>query len=198
MWTAFGFILLASYGWFWYKKPRLAAYSTGIFVCLGALIFAGFYYWNDFQKSKVNVSVEYTLPKLKIQDTETGKIGRVNIGEKDKRKSLDQIFSDSGKSQLTREEKIELLSLIEEYEQFPLKVTITNNSVRQILRTSFTIGIFAKGRSTDLSKYESYESDKILNPGESDTTRWRVPSKEDLKNPEDYEYRVKYKHVNFK
>jgi hypothetical protein len=84
-------------------------------------------------------------------------------------------------------------------EELPLRVTIINNSNRVISNSWWDIGVYKTGFSSDLSDYSKndFKSDKIIRPKEAFTYCCGIPTKEELGNPERYEYKIKYSHFTF-
>lgn len=64
---------------------------------------------------------------------------------------------------------------------FPLEHTISNTSDKTLLKVSWRLGVYERGRSTNLVKYssiQSFDSDHILKPGESIKLCFEVPELE--------------------
>jgi hypothetical protein len=61
------------------------------------------------------------------------------------------------------------------YRQRPFKIEFRNNTKKVVDRITFKLYVTRTGRSTVLnSEYRTYESDAILQPGETTTGCWQV------------------------
>lgn len=60
--------------------------------------------------------------------------------------------------------------------EFPILVKITNNYSRTLLNTNFSLSGFRDGFSKPIYQAVSYNSDKILDPGQSYEGCWQLPN----------------------
>lgn len=83
---------------------------------------------------------------------------------------------------------------------YPLSVTVKNNSHKTITKVSWDVNIYISGYSTDISGWpNNYSSDKILRPGESWSSCYKLPSNLNAKNhdPSSLKYEISNKYVHF-
>ncbi len=62
-------------------------------------------------------------------------------------------------------------------EDHPLFIRITNGSERTIRSTSIQVDVTKQGYSTKINDEARYVSDKVLKPGETTGSCWKVPAK---------------------
>jgi hypothetical protein len=62
-------------------------------------------------------------------------------------------------------------------EDHPLFIRITNGSERTIRSTSIRVDVSKQGYSTKINDEARYLSDKVLKPGETTGSCWKVPAK---------------------
>ncbi|MEY3953007.1 MAG: hypothetical protein RL320_1809 [Pseudomonadota bacterium] len=62
-------------------------------------------------------------------------------------------------------------------EDHPLFIRITNGSERTIRSTSLQVDVTKQGYSTKINDEARYVSDKVLKPGETTGSCWKVPAK---------------------
>lgn len=82
---------------------------------------------------------------------------------------------------------------------FPLRVSIKNNSNNVIKYSSWNIGVYKPDFSSDLSNYSknNFNSDKIIKPKESFSVCCIIPTETKLLSPETYMYKIEYYHFTF-
>ena len=80
---------------------------------------------------------------------------------------------------------------------WPLKVLIGNRSNNTIRRVNFKIEVRMRGRSTDLAKYHTYSSDKVLLHDEGWFQCWENPQESPKDLLADYEFKARITSVYF-
>lgn len=84
--------------------------------------------------------------------------------------------------------------------QYPIFVTVTNNSQKVIEYVTFYISAKRAGRSTVVSDYKVYSSDLIIAPNQSGVGCVDVPLKSEYRHLDlkELEYEIKLENVTFK
>lgn len=83
---------------------------------------------------------------------------------------------------------------------YPLYITVANNSKGAIKKTSFDLQITAKGHSDNLSSYlTDYKTDVIIQPNYVSSNCWGYTLKPEYKYiiPEGLEFKISYQHATF-
>lgn len=111
-------------------------------------------------------------------------------------------YNDSKK----REKEQEKVKMSIEYnlkkcnEDYPLFITIENNTDKTINNINFDLKITRRGHSTDIGDYTDYNSDLIMGPGKAFGNCYLYRLKNEYKkynNPADLQFEISYKHVYF-
>jgi len=85
-------------------------------------------------------------------------------------------------------------------EDYPLFITIENNTDKTINNINFDLKITRRGHSTNLDNYTNYNSDLIIKPGEAFGNCYLYRLKNEYKmynNPIDLQFEISYKYVYF-
>jgi hypothetical protein len=81
---------------------------------------------------------------------------------------------------------------------YPLRVVMTNRSSGVVNAIHWYLTAYAPGRSTDLTNYASYDSDRILNPNTTLTLCYKPPTlKESDFDPASLRWTVESKSITF-
>src|SRR5689334_7014317 len=70
---AFVLVLLAGYGFIWYKWKKVAFIGTLVIALVSGISYGWYYYHNDHQRNQVEVIVFYKTPTIIITDTTTNR-----------------------------------------------------------------------------------------------------------------------------
>jgi hypothetical protein len=84
--------------------------------------------------------------------------------------------------------------------EYPLLVTIKNNSPKTLTKVEWHLNIYMPGYSTDIAGWQNeYSSDKILKPGEMRSSCYKLPLNFSAKNqdPSSLKYEVSNKYFYF-
>ncbi|MEY2777125.1 MAG: hypothetical protein RLY30_1223 [Pseudomonadota bacterium] len=73
-------------------------------------------------------------------------------------------------------------------EDHPLFIRITNGSERTVRSTSIQVDVTKQGYSTKINDEARYVSDKVLKPGETTGSCWKVPAKNAFSLREEDQY----------
>jgi hypothetical protein len=181
----------------WYKKKYVALGVTIVAILIATGIFGWQYFHDSYQRKHVEVSVEYKPEKFEISDSISKSKFEIEIDPSMSKEDIRTKIKKQVKEGVKLPEIDELVEFTDQRKWFPLRITIRNGSNRTIIKTEFTIGVFEKGRSTNLAKTHDYSSDKILKPSDVDTSNWAVPIEKDFEKAKTYNYRIQYSHVYF-
>lgn len=86
-----------------------------------------------------------------------------------------------------------------EDDRWPIHIIIGNSSGKTIEKVSFSLAAFRPGRTSDISKYNSYDDDHEIEPGKGYGGCWLAPElAEGSPDPRELRWSVKYKTIHFR
>jgi hypothetical protein len=84
-------------------------------------------------------------------------------------------------------------------DKFPITVIIRNASGKTVEKVSFSLSARRPGRSSDLTKYNSYDDDHLIEPNKGHGTCWSAPElKELVADPRELQWSINYKSIYLK
>jgi hypothetical protein len=81
---------------------------------------------------------------------------------------------------------------------YPLRVNIRNGADRTLEKVSWFMAAFVPGRSTDLTKWASYSSDRILEPNQMITLCYKTPELNEPQEPSGLLWKAQMVSTNFR
>ena len=73
--------------------------------------------------------------------------------------------------------------------EYPILVNFFNSSSKAIIETHFSINAFSRGRSSKVSRYNSFSSDAVIPPETANKSCWKIPLNTDF-DPQNLYYEV--------